>query len=139
MFYVKALFPVLLAINLMFAGLVFAILKNDRSARHWIIGCLLGSAGFGLILMRDIWPFSLTFLLSNFLIIVSWFFFATAIEVLLKGSSRLLMWAPPIGLIYTAGLALIQNSDSKYLIPIHVGVSWALVRSEEHTSELQSH
>ena len=37
------------------------------------------------------------------------------------------MWAPPIGLIYTAGLALIQNSDSKYLIPIHVGVSWALV------------
>lgn len=127
MFYVKAIFPILLAINLMFAGLVYAIFKNDRSAKFWIIGCLLAASGFSLILLRAIGPNWLTYLLANFLILVAWFFFAAAIEILLKGSVKILKWALPIGLLYVIGLELIQNSDNKSLIPIHVGITWSLV------------
>lgn len=127
MFYVKALFPILLAINLMFAGLVYAIFKNDRSAKFWVIGCLLAATGFSLIILRAIGPNLLTYVLANFLILVAWFFFATAIEILLKGSSKILKWAIPVGLLYVIGLELLQNSDYKYLIPVHVGITWALV------------
>ena len=127
MFYVKALFPILLAINLMFAGMVYVIFKNDRSAKCWITGCMLAATGFSLILLRGTWPNFLTYLLANFLILVAWFFFAAAIEVLLKGSLKILKWAIPIGLLYVLGLELIQNSDNKSLVPIHVGITWSLV------------
>lgn len=127
MFYVKAIFPILFAINLMFAGLVLAIFKNDRSAKFWIIGCLLSGTGFSFITLRGVGPNWLTYLLANFLILVAWFIFATAIEVLLKQSKKILMWALPISLLYVIGLELIQNSDSKRLIPIYVGIIWSLV------------
>lgn len=127
MFYVKAIFPILLAINLMFAGIVYVIFKNDRSAKLWIIGCLLAATGFSLILLRGAWPNLLTYLLANFLILVAWFFFAAAIEILLKGSLKILKWAVPIGLLYVIGLELIQNSNNKGLVPIHVGITWSLV------------
>jgi signal transduction histidine kinase len=127
MFSVKALFPVFIAIHLTFATLVYATFKNDRSAKFWMAGCLFAAAGFSLILTRGSTPFWLSFELANFLILVAWFLFFSAIEILLVGSSKALKWSLPIGFAYVVGLSLIADSQYKNFIATYVGATWALV------------
>ena len=127
MFSVQALFPVFIAINLMFAGLAYAAFKNDRSAKFWMIGCLFAAAGFSLLLLRGTAPSWLTFQLANFLLLVAWFILFSSIEILLQGSSKTLKWGFAIGVIYAVGLTILYHSDYKNLIAVFVGITYFLI------------
>lgn len=75
MFITKAVFPVLITLYVLCAGLVFVLIKNNRSARLWIYGCLSVAFGLGLVLLRPNFPSWLTYSVANFLLCLAGFYF----------------------------------------------------------------
>jgi signal transduction histidine kinase len=122
---VKSLFPVLLAVHLLFGGLVFALFKNDRSARYWVLGCLSAAMGISLILLRGSAPYWLTFLVGNFFSFFGWFLFFISIQILISNKSKLLYWSILLCLLHVFCIDLIFRFNLEKYIAIYIGVVWS--------------
>ena len=100
MFITKAIFPVLITLYVLCAGLVFVVIKNNKSARLWIYGCLSVAFGLALVLLRPHFPPWLTYSAANFFTLFGWFLFFASLEVLLTKKAATLNWIPIVAAIH---------------------------------------
>lgn len=126
MFSIKALFPILIAIHLLFGGLVLILFKKEKSGRYWFFGCLSLSFGLTLVLLRGALPDWLTYSAANLFTLFSWFLFFISIEILLDKKTRMLPFALAIVICHGIIIELILNSAFRAHLVIYLSTIWSL-------------
>lgn len=122
---VQSLFPVLLSVHLLFGGLVFAVLKKDKSARYWALGCFSAAIGILLILLRNYdAPFWLSFPVSNFFTLLGWFFFFVSIQALISKKNSFLIWTLPICIAHGICIDLLFRFNLEKHMAVYIGLIW---------------
>jgi signal transduction histidine kinase len=127
MFSVNSLFPILIAIHLMFGILVLILYRGgkDRSAETWAAACFTSALGLTITLMRENLPFWLGFVVANIATLYAWFLFYIALEILFSGKRRLGYWAELVAVIHGGVFALIVSSPWKSYAGVYIGVVWS--------------
>ena len=126
MFSIKALFPILIAIHLLFGGLVLILFKKEKSGRYWLYGCLSLSLGLTLVLLRGALPDWITYSAANLLTLFSWFLFFISIEILLGKKTRMLPFALVIVICHAIIIESILNSVFRPYLVIYLSSIWSI-------------
>ena len=127
MFITKAVFPVLITLYVLCAGLVFVLIKNNRSARLWIYGCLSVAFGLGLVLLRPNFPSWLTYSVANFFTLFGWFLFFASLEVLLTKKTTTLNWIPIVAALHGLIIEMLFYFQIEKYTATYLSFVWSIM------------
>ena len=127
MFITKAVFPVLITLYVLCAGLVFVLIKNNRSARLWIYGCLSVAFGLGLVLLRPNFPSWLTYSVANFFTLFGWFLFFVSLEVLLTKKTTTLNWIPIVAALHGLIIEMLFYFQIEKYTATYLSFVWSIM------------
>lgn len=124
MFSVVAQYPFLLAVNVLFAILVFIIYRGrlDNSANYWAASALCLAVAFFFFSIRKLVPDSVGYSLPNFFAPYSLFLQAFSIQSLAYGNRRQRIWPELLCVLFACLLALLTYLDLvKFIAPLAGG------------------